>query len=43
MQSYFITELTKVLDKRRSNLENIVVLGDLIWKQLIKECELEII
>ena len=27
-KSYFITELTKVLDKCRSNFENIVVLGD---------------
>ena len=27
-KSYFITELTKVLDKGRSNFKNIVVLGD---------------
>ena len=27
-KSYFIIELTKVLDKCRSNFENIVVLGD---------------
>ena len=36
-KSYFITKLTKVLDKCRSNFENIAVLGDLNMEKQTKK------
>ena len=36
-KSYFITKLTKVLDKCRSNFENIVLLGDFNMEPTIQE------
>ena len=36
-KSYFITKLTKVLDKFRSNFENIVLLGDFNMEPTIQE------